>query len=255
MCIANEKPKVIMTKMSSFILLSCLVLFHAQSMAIGINSMLQYTNEDGESEFSIANTEDYRQYVNVAISEVYIENGEIKKIPYSRDNLSEWALEVSPARAILEPGFNKVFSVKYQPKLGVADRARERVFQISFVPTPYFSEGEKKENAVKMAFGFSPLVIVPATPTPPIQYDIRYSGDKVVVTNKGEGFFTLYLDACPKSTPTDTREKCSTYSTVLAGRKLDVALSKEMAASVTLNAKLTSYKNKFKVETVIKKQS
>lgn len=222
------------------------------AQAIGINSMLGYADAQGEAEFVITNSEDYRQYINVAISELSVERGQIHKTPYTRDNLSEWALEAHPARTILEPGFKKVFSLNYRPRSGEVRLDRDRVFQVSFVPTPYFAEGEKR-HAVKMAFGFAPLLIVPAKEVQPLAYDIRYRGDKVTVTNKGSTFFTLYLDGCPKGSI--ERKRCSVDATVLAGRVLDVALPTAMQSMPTLRAKLASYGNKYKVETTLNKQS
>ncbi|WP_421262996.1 hypothetical protein [Aeromonas sp. 602200] len=220
--------------------------------AIGIDSMLGYANEKGEAEFVITNSETYRQYINVAISEITVTNGQLQKTPYTRANLSDWALEVSPARTILEPGFKKVFALKYQPT-GVWRQDRDRVFQVSFVPTPYFAEGETG-NAVKMAFGFAPLLIVPAKETQPLAYEMHYRGDKVTVTNKGGTFFTLYLDGCPNGTATKDRKACSVDATVLAGRELNVVLPPAMQSRSTLQAKMASYGNKFKAQTTLNKQ-
>lgn len=223
------------------------------AQAIGINSMMGYTNKDGEAEFVITNSETYRQYINVAISELTVERGKIKSTPYTRENLKDWALEVYPARTILEPGFKKVFSLKYSPRDRVLRLDRDRIFQVSFVPTPYFAEGEKS-HAVKMAFGFAPLLIVPAKQTQPLTYEIQYRGDKVMVTNKGNTFFTLYLDGCPKNTAANVRKTCSTDATVLAGRELEVTLPVAMQSQPTLRAKMTSHGNKFKAETILHKQ-
>lgn len=224
------------------------------AQAIGIDSMLGYADAQGEAEFVITNSEEYRQYINVAIAELAVERGQIQKVPYTRDNLSEWALEVRPARTILEPGFKKVFALKYQPKSEAPRLDRDRVFQVSFVPTPYFAEGEKG-NAVKMAFGFAPLLIVPAKETQPLAFELSYRGDKVRVINKGNTFFSLFLDGCAKNVASQARKTCSVDATVLAGRELDVALPSTMQSLPVLRAKMVSYGNKFKAETTLNKQS
>ncbi|MFM5781522.1 hypothetical protein ACET8B_02055 [Aeromonas caviae] len=223
--------------------------------AIGINSMLEYTNPKGEASFIITNSEDYRQYVNVLITELVVEHGNIKKVPYTRDNVNKWALASHPARAILEPSFKKTFSMVYQPVTGEPVVNRDKVFQVSFVPTPYFSDAEKKTNTVKMAFGFAPILIVPAKEPQPLNYEMRYQGDKVVVTNKGNSFFTLYLDGCAKNTAAKARSTCSTDATVLAGRTLTIPLSGTMAGQSELRAKLSSHGNKHKAEATLRKQS
>jgi hypothetical protein len=223
--------------------------------AIGINSMLEFTDPKGKAEFTITNSEDFRQYINVLVTEFIVENGEIRKVPYTRDNVDKWVMAAHPARAIVEPGFKKNFLLMHQPIVGEPDFNRDRVFQVSFVPTPYFAEDEKKGNAVKMAFGFAPLVIVPAKEPQPVAYDMTYRGDKVTVVNRGNTAFTLFLDGCPQDTAAKERSKCSTNAVVLAGRKLDVALPASMTGQTTLKAKMATYGNKFKAEATLRKQS
>lgn len=221
--------------------------------AIGINSMLEVTSPKGEAEFVITNSEPYRQYINTLISELKVEHGEIKKIPYTRDNVHQWAMESHPARTILEPGFKKVFSLTYNTPAGESLVNRDRVFQVSFVPSPYFSEGEKKDNTVKMVFGFAPLVIVPAKEPQPLTYDLRYRDGKVSVVNNGNSFFTLYLDGCPEGTADKQRSACSMVTTVLAGRVLELSLPAAMAGQSTIKARLASHGNKQKAEVTLRK--
>lgn len=221
--------------------------------AIGISSMLEYADPKGKAEFTITNSEDYRQYISVLLSELVVENGEIRKVPYSRDNVHQWAMSALPARAIVEPGFKKNFQLMYKPIAEEPALNRDRVFQVSFVPTPYFAKDEQKGNAVKMAFGFAPLVIVPAKEPQPLAYDLTYRGDKVTVVNNGNTAFTLVLDGCPQNITDKDRSACSADAVVLAGRKLYVALPAAMAKQLTLKAKMVIYGNKFKAEATLRK--
>lgn len=222
-----------------------------QANAIGISSMLEYTDDSGRAVFTVTNGESYRQYINTAVAELSVVNGEIKREPYNKDNIDIWALDVRPARTILEPGFKKNIVVQYHPK-GIVRSDRDRVFQLSFVPTPYFAQGEEKQQ-VKIAFGFAPLLIVPAKETMPLAYDLRYLDGKVVVTNKGTSFFSLSLDGCEKSSSERDRKECSISTTVLAGRTLEIKLPAGMTKQPTLQAKMFSYGNKYKAEKILTK--
>jgi P pilus assembly chaperone PapD len=233
--------------------LLAVALMASQAQAIGISSMLEYADERGEATYTISNTDDYRQYINTAISEVSVVNGVLKNTPYTRNNIDIWALEVRPARTILEPGFKKNIMVKYQPKKGIERADRDRVFQLSFVPTPYFAEGEKPLQ-VKVAFGFAPLLIVPAKQPQPLKYEMVYRGDKVVVTNKGDTFFSLTLDGCGKNVPAKVRDACVSTATVLAGRTLNIELPKDVVGVPELKASMFSYGNKFKAQSTLVKQ-
>lgn len=231
-----------------------LLLTTVPAHAIGISSMLQYSDPTGKAEFTITNSEDSRQYINVLISELIVENGEIRKVPYTRENVDKWVMSAHPARVIIEPGFKKNFLLMYEPIVGEGVSNRDRVFQVSFVPTPYFAENEKKGSAVKMAFGFAPLLIVPAKDPQPLAYDMTYRGDKVTVVNNGNTAITLFLDGCPKNTAEKERSKCSTDAVVLSGRKLVIDLPEGMTKQSTLQAKLATYGNKFKAEVKLNKQ-
>src|SRR5690606_22556367 len=124
--------------------------------AIGITSMLEYSDPKGRTEFTITKTEDQRQYINVLITELMVENGELRRVPYTRDNIDKWVMSAHPARAIVEPGFKKNFLLMHQPKVGEPVN-KDRVFQVSFVPTPYVAEEDKvmQNSSVKMQFGFA----------------------------------------------------------------------------------------------------
>ncbi|WP_395948447.1 hypothetical protein ACFWHB_11715 [Aeromonas mytilicola subsp. aquatica] len=224
--------------------------------AIGINSMLEYSDPKGRAEFTITNTEDQRQYITVLITELIVENGELRKEPYTRDNVDKWVMSAHPARAIVEPGFKKSFLLMYQPIVGEPVN-KDRVFQVSFAPTPYFDKEDEisQNSSVKMAFGFAPLVIVPAKEAQPLAYDMTYRGDSVTVVNRGNTAFTLYLDGCPQNTADKERSKCSTDAVVLAGRKLNLTLPAVMVSQSTLKAKMATYGNKFKAEATLRKQS
>ncbi|MGS3176590.1 hypothetical protein [Aeromonas sanarellii] len=224
--------------------------------AIGINSMLEYSDPKGRAEFTITNTEDQRQYITVLITELIVENGELRKVPYTRDNVDKWVMSAHPARAIVEPGFKKSFLLMYQPIVGEPVN-KDRVFQVSFAPTPYFDKEDEisQNSSVKMAFGFAPLVIVPAKEAQPLAYDMTYRGDSVTVVNRGNTAFTLYLDGCPQNTADKERSKCSTDAVVLAGRKLNLTLPAVMVSQSTLKAKMATYGNKFKAEATLRKQS
>lgn len=224
--------------------------------AIGINSMLEYSDPKGRTEFTITNTEDQRQYINVLITELIVENGELRRVPYTRDNIDKWVMSAHPARAIVEPGFKKNFLLMHQPKVGEPVN-KDRVFQVSFVPTPYVAEEDKvmQNSSVKMQFGFAPLIIVPAKDPQPLTYDITYRGNSVAVVNRGNTAFTLFLDGCPQGTADKERSKCSTDAVVLAGRKLNVRLPDSMVSQPILKAKMATYGNKFKAEATLRKQS
>lgn len=230
--------------------------FCSAAQALGIDAMLKYTDERGRGEFVVSNSEPERVYVNVTVAELVVENGELKKIPYTTANLDQWAMEVRPARAILEPGFSKRVQATYLPVKGLARLDRDRIFQLSFVPSPYFGEDEKiapSQGQLKVAFGLAPLLIVPAKPTPRLQYELNYRRGQVTVSNLGQGTISVYLDGCEAVTGR-SKSGCSTSVTVLPGRVMKVDVPAGARHKPALQAKVMSYGNTYEQESTLKQQ-
>ncbi|MFM5180227.1 hypothetical protein ACEUAY_11640 [Aeromonas veronii] len=221
--------------------------------AISVSTMMATVDDDGRAVINVHNTEKYRQYISVTISELLFTGKEIERLAYSRDNIPQWALEVKPARTIIEADFEKAFAIKYlnqkeKPLL------RDRVFEVSFVPAPYFAEGEDSKNAVKIVFGFAPLVIVPATEILPPQYNLSYKDGEVTVSNKGNSYFQLFLDGCSGLLPSVKMDTCSIDTTVLAGRTIKLTLPDAMKRMPSLKARIVSYKGRQRVDVTLPKQ-
>lgn len=214
--------------------------------AITVSSMLEIADGEGKAEIAVTNTESYRQYLNIAVSEITVKDGEIIETPYTRDNIENWSIEVRPTRSIIDAGFKKTITAKF-----IGDRetlTQDRTFKITIIPSPYFKPGEEPENVMKLVFGFAPVIIIPAeNSTPEIDYQLSYKGDKVYIENKGDSFFTAYLNTCKNGFESQETKDCSTRVNVLAGRKMAINLSGLMKTRPTLHVKLKSYGNRSEV--------
>jgi len=219
--------------------------------AIAIDKMVAFSNSKGEANLTITNTATYRQFINVGVSSVKAEKGELIIEPYTRDNIQDWEIEVWPARTIIDPAFRKTIGVRNLLPLKPRAEDEDRMFQLAIIPTPYIDESEKKSNnPVQITFGFAPLIIVPAKETPSIQYELAYLGDKLEIFNRGKGFFHASFDTCDDETLEEEKEACAITVLVLAGRRLLIDLPEGMVNQKELRVSLVSYGNKFNVKTI-----
>ncbi|HIF9193219.1 TPA: hypothetical protein ACX6PF_002438 [Photobacterium damselae] len=207
--------------------------------AIGINSMIEFAKED-QGRFVITNSENYRQFIQVAISAIEIKNGELVKHPYTRENIDSWSLTVRPAKTVIDPSLQKDFKVSYTGKPSEVEN-RDKVYQLTFVPTPYFAEGEPAKKAVQIAVGFAPIFVVPAKNDQPLDYSLSFNGQHVQLNNKGHSYIRALLDACPTSVKGDARESCSKIVYALAGRNLAVTLTPEMKKASSMKVELSTH--------------
>lgn len=240
-----------MKKMRYGLLLMVFCSFSSMS-TIGINSMVEFT-QDGDAQFTISNGDDYRQFISVAISSIKIEDGELVKTPYSRENINTWSLTAHPARTVIDAKRSKDFKLTYQP-LPSDSEERDKMYQISFIPTPYFTEGDPAKHRVQVAIGFAVYVIVPAQTDQPFDYDVTYNGDSIQLNNHGNSYIRAYFDACPDSVKGDSRKACSKVMYAMPGRRLNVPLTEEMQKKAFIKAELSTHYLTYKDKWLLPKE-
>jgi len=219
------------------ILLACLGLLASQfSMAMQLNTMFLVAEPDGSGVYTVSNNSDYRIFINTALSEMKVSNGEIEYTPYTRDNLSDWKINIRPSRAIIEPGFEKDFRVTMQCE-GECQLPKDEIFKVTFVPSPYFEDEEKKNN-VQVVIGFGAVFLVPGESTD-IGVEAKHNGNSIQVSNQELNFLTATLSACEGKQGPD----CTQRFHVLGGRTLELALQEQLI-NKPLSVELTTHDGK-----------
>ncbi|WP_404969637.1 hypothetical protein [Vibrio campbellii] len=213
------------------------------AQAIGIDQMIKFA-QDGEAVFTITNNDGYRQYVNVLVADVDVKNGELTYTPYTRENIEKWSLQVQPPRAVIDNKMRKSFKATYtSPTL---NEDYDKVYQLTFAPTPYFPEGEQPGQAVQVAIGFAPLLIVPAKKDQPLDFDMSYKSGKVNIVNNGGSYINVLMDTCPVTAVGEERGSCYKVVYVLKDRKLSVDLTEQMKAADKLRIEVRTHNGDFK---------
>lgn len=220
-------------------ILFILTLFPTYSLSIGIDSMVKVA-DNGTGHFTVTNSEDYRQFIQVALASVNVVNGELKMTPYTRDNISSWTLNVRPARTIVDTGLQKEFKVDFTPKPNT-NKNIDHVYQLTFVPTPYFSKGEKIKHAMQIALGFAPIFIVPAEKDAPLHFNVTRNKDSIKLINKGDTYIRAYFSSCEKGVPQNKRDACSTVVHGLSGRHLEIPVPSGMKKAKIINVEFTTH--------------
>lgn len=212
--------------------------------AIQVSSMFKVADKKSEGVFTVTNTDSKKIFLNIGIYELTMVDGEIVKTAYTRDNIDQWKLTVRPARTVINPGFEKDFKVSLNCLPDCASDI-DRVFQLAVVPTPYFDESVRAEQAVQMAVGFAPLFIVPGK-ADKLNYSTRYVDNKLVVYNKGKTFLNISVNNCEGK----LNDTCRKSIKVLAGRRFEMELKPEMNKG-KLNLEVRTTGNKLKDTRVV----
>lgn len=221
------------------------------SHAITVDSLLKFADKNGEASFTVGNNEKYRQFVNAFVYDMKVDDkGEFVTKRYTSENIKDWEVSVSPARAILDPNFQRGFRVSYT-KGDLKDIGTDKLFQISFIPSPYFRKNElrKANGNLAISIGFSAIFVVPTQKDHPIHYKASYIDNTLVVENTGKSYLYLTVNGC--SSPTE--QNCKTETTLFSGRKLTVNLTEKMRDKTELDVILLTHAAKQREEFTIRK--
>lgn len=213
------------------------------TQAIEINSMFIVADKDGKGVFTIKNTEEKRVYLTVSMSEIHVTEGEIVKVPYTRDNLLDWDIDVRPSKSVIDVGYSKDFFV--QMKCGKDCPDEDQLFQLAFVPTPYFEPEKMPKQAVQMAIGFGAFFLKPGEDKP-ISYQANYQSDGVVlIKNLGKSYLRALLDNCDDNVKQDAIGECKKSVHVMPGRELRVGLPEQMQKKPFVDLTLKTNEEKY----------
>lgn len=207
--------------------------------AISIDSMLKFATDKHQSYFTITNNNESRMFLNTRISEIIVVNGELKKEPYTRNNIQDWYVGVRPSKTIIDSGFKKDFEIYSICNDCISDK--DRIFQVSFLPTPYTSGEMEVEHSVNVAIGLGPYVILPGEEMP-IDLAAEYIDNTIIFKNKGDSVIKLSLKA-----QCENEYSCSEEITILSGRVFKLDLPESMQTS-SIDATAVTAFNKFKSE-------
>ncbi|WP_159737755.1 hypothetical protein [Vibrio atypicus] len=219
----------------------CFLVLSASVQAIEISTMFTQF-EDDKASIIIKNTAQQRIFLFVGMSKLQVVEGEIQKTEYSKHNLADWEISVSPAKTIIEPGFEKQLTIDYQCKKQ-CDTFVDKLYQLSIVPAPYVPESEQNQNAVQIAVGFAPILVKVNKEHSP-DYVVHHQGEQVTFTNRGDSYFQAVLRSCLD------RQECERQFKILAGRTLTIQLPEKMV-NQNLNLELHSAHGEYKQERLL----
>lgn len=213
----------------SMIIVGCLSM--SVEANIQVENMFVISNEHGNGLISVTNRSTSKQYVKADIIKLETVNGELKKIPLTRDNFPLWDLAVSPAKTVMNPGEIKDFSIKYLCQEN-CDRSKDLVYLVQFVPAD--PPQNIKGQTVNFRFGIAPAYIIPAE-NDEIDYELSFDKSKKMITvdnTKGTGVLKMEIDGCPATpsevVPSVKKVSCRGVFHILGGRKKEFFLKENM---------------------------
>lgn len=198
------------------------VLFHSiivNAQTLSVDNLIKVGNDSGHGSFTLSNYQREAIYVDSEVLQIKVVDGQIKKIPLTRDNFPIWDLAVNPSKLRLLPQELRDVAVKYLCQTD-CDRSRDLVYQVRFSPiTP---PEESDEQKVSFTFGVAPYYIVPAL-EPEVDYTWEYNeaAQIVRVRNTGNTYLKVEFDNCNDLSEVNS---CRATYHILAGRKMDIKL-------------------------------
>lgn len=186
-----------------------------------VDSLFKSSNERGHGVFTVSNQGREPLYLTGEVSRIETQDGEIKKIPLTRDNFPLWDLALNPTKAVLQVGEVRDFSVKYLCETQ-CDRSEDLVYQIRFSPSVEASSNEGQQ--VSFLFGMAPYYVIPALKQK-VDYEWDYQEEKkeININNTGNTFLKVELNQCRKQR-TKEMSQCRAVYYVLSGHHKTISL-------------------------------
>ncbi|HBB9961232.1 TPA: hypothetical protein JG851_004333 [Vibrio parahaemolyticus] len=205
------------------------------SFGMSVNSLMLINSEASEGKagvFTLTNTDDITYFLKTSVSKIEVKDNKVIKIPYTKDNLTEWDIVPKPSKLVVEPKIIKELMIEEV----CGDRCsneRDRIYQINIAPVAYETKNED-QSKVNMLFGFAPYYIIPAKISR-VSYQLEYDGTHLRVNNTGNTLVKLVIDQCSgksteelKQLKEDKNKRCRISYTVIAGRDRQLELPPEL---------------------------
>lgn len=220
-----------------------LLILATQAKALTVSKMLLIGDERGNGVVTLNNNDPETSFILSNITEIQTDsNGEVIRIPYTKDNLDNWKITTTHPRLILESGRTKDVGIR-SLCTDTCDFSRDQNFIIAFEPRPYVPEGEEAPSGVRINYGYAPLFIIPAAKSE-MKYNIVNKGNSIEVFNQGNTLMKLAINYC-----TDIiKEACEGRYTIIAGRKKQIELP-EILRHKSLKVMITNHNESYQ-ETV-----
>ncbi|HIF9370963.1 TPA: hypothetical protein ACX6RS_003047 [Photobacterium damselae] len=214
--------------------------------ALAIDRMVYIVDANGNDQIKLINNSKNKSFIRTKMSKIEVNNNELINIPLTNKNIGTWNLTLSPAKMIMEPNQRKSIGVHY-----VCSDCRiekDQIYKLSIAPIPYGKNG--KINATKIAFGFAPYVIVPATKQKPsYKLYMKKSRDEIVFSNTGNTLLTAVTDVCKK----ERNKQCNVSYQMLPGRTRSFKLTEPMMKEEKFNFNVLNHDETYDDKVIIKR--
>lgn len=190
--------------------------------SFNVDSLFKSSNKNGDGIFTVSNLGKEPVYLTGQVLRIETHDGEIKKVPLTRDNFSLWDLALNPTKAALQVGEVRDFTVKYLCETD-CDRSKDLVYQIRFTPSVEEESGEGQQ--VSFLFGMSPYYVIPALKqNVDYEWDYQEAQREIKISNTGNTFLRVELNQCNNNQSGKERAHCRTVYHLLAGRHKTIVL-------------------------------
>ena len=197
------------------------LLFANSTFAMNVNTMLLVSDEYGNGVFTVSNEKTMPEFIQTKIIQLKVQDNELVKTPYTKDNFDDWKVTLTHPKMIIEPGREK--NVGVRSLCGTkCDFSNDQYFFVSFEPSNYDPEGKIKSE-VSNNFGYRPIFVIPAKKQK-IDFSVIVKNDELVMENKGNTFIKAHIDQCNDK----VNSECQLTALSLAGRKLGYKLPKNI---------------------------
>lgn len=197
------------------VILPLALLCSASVSAFSVDSMFKIDNGK-DNYLLLKNTTNRVEFVNVRMSKITVEQGEVKEHPFDTEDFLHWPVYTTPSSVILDPGGAERVSIIRVNK----DNKEDTMVGISLIPDTLSSFN----NSVDVSVGYKAWYLMPGSSEMTGRLTASRDGKgNIVLNNQTNKHISMTVNACGDKNFTD--KTCISSLFMLAGTSKNMAIS------------------------------
>lgn len=195
----------------AILLLACLA---TSVQAFSVDSLFKI--DSGKDNYLLLkNTTGRTEFVNVRLSHLSIEKGEVIEKPFKTEEFMNWPIYSSPSSVILDPGGAERVSLVRMNK----DNEQDMLIGVSLLPDTLSSFN----NSVDISVGYKSWYLVPGQSTMTGQLIAKRNAGELLLDNNTNKHLSVSIDGCGNSEFSD--QDCASTLFLLSGASKTIPIS------------------------------
>lgn len=191
-----------------------MTIFTSSAQAFSVDSLFK-VDSGKDNYLLLKNTTGRTEFVNVRLSHIIVEKGEVIEQPFKTEEFMNWPVYSTPSSVILDPGGAERVSLVRMNK----DNEQDMLIGVSLLPDTLSSFN----NSVDISVGYKSWYLVPGQSTMTGQLTAKRNAGDLLLDNKTNKHLSISIDGCGNNE--FSGQECTSTLFLLSGASKTIPIS------------------------------